>query len=411
MFRNCIAIFWLSSLFILFSSLIFVCQVYAGANANATISIDLVPNGGQGNQIDDGVTSGTISGRNTKIVVEVFATGVTTRLSGLVVEFDFNTSLLRFIEAENKAFLFDNPPLYGIGVHFTDIAPVMLSPSGFLARAEFTTVTDVTGQEFSIGIRRVALIERVGSVDVIAPPNTVLFNSTTTGTENLVKPIPGDLDFDGDVDFADFLIFTENFGKTGPVPTSSSGQPTERIVTVTVRDTIYIESGGTPQEERAQNLLGFWKFRANGLSLDYHYLMGHIFHDQPLDDGELAVIGSDKDGVILVGGYNTTVNKYTILDSGIILNLFWVFDIQGDKAVGNLYSYSKNETVSDSRIHELSASSGRTQGEGFKSYSTSKRVVPIEPDDQRLLNKATIPQDIIDAHNRLKAILESQRGY
>lgn len=30
--------------------------------------------------------------------------------------------------------------------------------------------------------------------------------------------IPGDIDRDGDVDFADFLLLAENFGKSGPVP-------------------------------------------------------------------------------------------------------------------------------------------------------------------------------------------------
>ena len=400
-FRNCIAIVWLSFLFLLFSSLIFVCQVYAGANANATISIDLVPNGGRGNQIDDGVTSGTVSGRNTKIVVEVFATGVTTRLSGLVVEFHFNTSLLRFVEAENKAFLFDDPPLYGIGVHFTDIAPVMLLPSGFLARAEFTTVTDVTGQEFSIGIRRVALIERVGSVDVIAPTSTVRFNGTNT--ENLVKPIPGDLDFDGDVDFADFLIFTENFGKTGPVPTSSSGQPTEPIVTV--HDTIYIESGVTPQRERAEKMLGFWQFKGGTLLTEY-YVLGQIDPEITLNDGEISVFGSTHLGVLVGGVYSQRLGKYTLLHNSILLNFFYVFDIQGNRAVGQLFAFRSSETLSDARQYNLSSISGRTNGTGFTSYAGKPTLQQLDSDDKS--NKVDVPQDIIDAHNRLKAILDSE---
>ncbi len=47
-------------------------QVDAGQNSNAVISLDYVANG-QGNQTDDGVMSGTVSGRGTTIVVEVFA--------------------------------------------------------------------------------------------------------------------------------------------------------------------------------------------------------------------------------------------------------------------------------------------------------------------------------------------------
>ena len=49
--------------------------------------------GGAGNQIDDGVTSGTVSGQGTKIAVEVFATSVTTSLVGVQIEFDFDASV------------------------------------------------------------------------------------------------------------------------------------------------------------------------------------------------------------------------------------------------------------------------------------------------------------------------------
>ena len=38
-----------------------------------------------------------------------------------------------------------------------------------------------------------------------------------------IEPIPGDIDLDGDVDFSDFLIFANNFGKSGPVPTTPGG--------------------------------------------------------------------------------------------------------------------------------------------------------------------------------------------
>ena len=49
----------------------------------------------------------------------------------------------------------------------------------------------------------------------------VLFGSigiTLANSGSIVWPISGELDYDGDVDFTDFLIFTENFGKSGPVP-------------------------------------------------------------------------------------------------------------------------------------------------------------------------------------------------
>ena len=86
--------------------LVFVGQAAAGPNANAVLSLDLIADGGAGNQRDDGVTSGTVSGQGTKIAVEVFAKGVTTSLIGVSVEFDFDASVLTYVKAENSAFFY-----------------------------------------------------------------------------------------------------------------------------------------------------------------------------------------------------------------------------------------------------------------------------------------------------------------
>ena len=75
--------------------LVFAGQISAGPNSNTILSLDLVPNGEAGNWIDDGITSGNVSGRGTKIAVEVFATGVTTSLVGVKIEFDFDGSVLK----------------------------------------------------------------------------------------------------------------------------------------------------------------------------------------------------------------------------------------------------------------------------------------------------------------------------
>ena len=58
-------------------------------NANAVLSLDLTTDGGAGNQRDDGVTTGAVSGRGTKIAIEVFATGVRTTLVGVTDQVRF----------------------------------------------------------------------------------------------------------------------------------------------------------------------------------------------------------------------------------------------------------------------------------------------------------------------------------
>ena len=183
--------------------LAFAGQASAGPNANAVLSLDLIADGGAGNGTDDGITSGTVSGRGTTIAIEVFATGVRTSLIDMAVKFDFDSSLLSFVKAENSAFPLTIPE-GSTGTRFAPETrnPVALASSGFLARAEFTTVSDVTGTEFSIGIESVTLAESTTSSDELITTSVITFNAS---------PSP---DFDGDdwVGFPDFLIFASVFG-------------------------------------------------------------------------------------------------------------------------------------------------------------------------------------------------------
>ena len=64
-------------------------QASAGCNSGAILSLDLIVDGGPGNQTDDDVTTtGTVSGRGTTIAAEVFVSSVTTSLAGMVGGFD-----------------------------------------------------------------------------------------------------------------------------------------------------------------------------------------------------------------------------------------------------------------------------------------------------------------------------------
>ena len=230
-------------------------KMVAGANANATLSLDLIPNGGAGNQRNDGVTSGTVSGRGTKIAIEVFATGVTTSLTGMQLRFDFDASLLTFVKAENRAFSLPLP--HPTGTDFAATSPVRLASSGFLTRAEFTTATDVAGRAFSIGIASVTLSESLSSRDTLTTTSRIEFNAMAP-----MAPTPDfdgdrmvgfsdflafagrydtrqgegsyrakyDLNRDGAIDFSDFLIFAGSYGNTVPPPPPGGSSSPDLIV-------------------------------------------------------------------------------------------------------------------------------------------------------------------------------------
>ena len=175
-------------------------KIAVDSNAKAVLSLDLIANGGAGNQTDDGVHSGIVSGQGTKIAVEVFAKGVTTSLVGAKIEFDFDASVLTFDKAENSAFAL--VILEAAGASLASPASVTLPASGFIARAEFTTAVDVTGREFSIGIKQVTLAESAASSDTITTPNAIAFNAA----------LSHDFDGDGTVGFSDFLVFAGQYG-------------------------------------------------------------------------------------------------------------------------------------------------------------------------------------------------------
>ena len=228
----------------------------SGPDGGDALSLDLIADGGGGNRLDDGVTSGTVSGNGTSIAIELFAAEVSTPLIGMVLRFDFNTSLLAFVKAENRAFPLTLPE-GSSGANFASRSPVALAPSGFLARAEFETVADVTGREFTIGVETVTLAESLTSSDVLTTSNVITFNATaspdfdgdgTVGFSDFVQLAQRfgrqrgdsgfdarfDLDADGVIGFSDFLIFARNFGREALSP--GGGDPDLVVETPRVSD-------------------------------------------------------------------------------------------------------------------------------------------------------------------------------
>ena len=227
-------------------------HVDAGQNSNAVISLDYVASG-QGNQTDDGVISGTVSGRGTTIVVEVFAKNVSTSLSAVEILFK-SSSVLSYAGAENPRASIPVNLSNGIALTFASPLTPLANGDVFLAKAQFTTFVDVANSEFKIEIEKVKLVENINNFDEITSGNEIVFNrSSTTNTLNpfqIVWPMDGDINYDGHVNVADFLLLVDNFGKTGTVPTSR----------MAIEDALATGGSGTvitsPQEERAKKDVG-----------------------------------------------------------------------------------------------------------------------------------------------------------
>ena len=224
--------------------LAFAGQASAGPNANATVTIDLIADGGAGNQMDEGVHSGNVSGEGTKIVVEVFAKGVTTSLVGVKIEFDFKAEELKLDKVENSAFLFIIPE--ATGANLAGTAPVTLPESGFIGRAEFSTVADVTDKEFYLGIKAVTLAETPSSSDVIAPEmmsmmSTINFNvKPRLETLTPVVPVPP-----GSTGMA--VVTAVNFAADATITFEVQGEMLDNIMSAQDGATLTVTASGPAQ--------------------------------------------------------------------------------------------------------------------------------------------------------------------
>ena len=169
----------------------------------ATLSLDLITDGGNGNMVDDGVVTGTVRGRGTgyDVAVEVFGTGITTAVQGVVLRFEFDKTLLKLIKGESQLFALTLPE-GDIGFNFASTSPVNLAPSGFIARVEFATLTDVSNRTFTIGIEKVTIAESATSSKDFTSDAVITFN----------KGPSADFDGDGEIAFPDFLAFAGSFG-------------------------------------------------------------------------------------------------------------------------------------------------------------------------------------------------------
>ena len=146
-----------------------------GPNANARLSLDLIPNGGAGNQRNDGVTSGTVAGAGTDVVVEVFITG----LAGSIIggEFSIDTNRLSVKSAAATQGL----SVLGTAAKTVSLGgfpPGVALPNGYLGTVTLTTTSDVTNVAFTVSASMtVADGTNIGETDMLtAAP--LSFNTT-----------------------------------------------------------------------------------------------------------------------------------------------------------------------------------------------------------------------------------------
>ena len=138
------------------------------------LSLDLIVDGGAGNQMDDGNTSGTVAGAGTDVVVEVFITGLAGPISGGELSFDTDMLTIKSVVVGAGFLLGFTDKTASIG-----IIPAASLTNGHFATVTFTTASDVTGREFTVGASVNNLAVAGGETEMLTAATPLTFNAST----------------------------------------------------------------------------------------------------------------------------------------------------------------------------------------------------------------------------------------
>lgn len=240
-------------------------RIFYGENANAEARIDLVVI--EKNQVYDGnLISHNIFGHGVYIDVEIFAYNVITPLTGVSIEFDFDESILNLDKVESPVFAHGfrdpkNSRIFYLGTH----PPTNLPTTGYIGTARLVTRINASDREFRIALRSLVLAQSATVADTVRSNGAVItFNPGATPPPPPEPPPPtiqrknmlvGDINGDGSVNILDFLLLTENYGRTGgdtfnPSDLVEASALQHQIITirdtVTVSHTVLVRSGELP---------------------------------------------------------------------------------------------------------------------------------------------------------------------
>ncbi len=131
--------------------------------------------------------SATVSGSGTEIMVDVSQTGVTASAAAIEIVFDIDTDLVTLSSFSTPAGWTGLPVTGDNTVTVVNLSGGLPVPASM--SFTFTTATDVTGMEFSIGITSI----KADNVDLNAPlPNPIAFNASVDYAKNWWNALTAD---------------------------------------------------------------------------------------------------------------------------------------------------------------------------------------------------------------------------
>ncbi len=336
-------------------------------------------------------------------------------INSITVEFEFDTSFFRL---EGKS-------VYGnqYGFHTMSFGEKSMTVTGDAVMTDngimcftptFEDLIDLTGVPHTLSIKHAVITStNPPSEDVIKSSAVFLYNGATLddipNDENdtappppppadYIDPIPGDVDWDGDVDIADFLILSDNWGKIGPIPTPLSERHQIVRDTITIYQTIEAPLKLPHPDIRIEG--DGWRLPTHVLQATLEDVQGVFIANLMYPYDSDVAVRHDLDGPILRG--------HRAPDGAYIVGLDVHSEAQTVFQFAHEYTHiisGKRPTVERSKqlwLEEVIA----MVGSHFALKQLSKKTPYFELYYQQDISDVQVPQNLGVWHQTNKALLE-----
>ena len=148
-------------------------------------------------------------------------------------------------------------------------------------------------------------------------------------------------------------------------PLTPDGGPADTTGTGDEPNGGVVDPEGLSPRERAERLLGFWRFNftVSGEDFSAQYHLQSI--GEAGQSGEFAVRGVSKNGDAVVAAFDPDSGHYRLVHVTDAVRINVVFAINGESATGEIrfaYRPSASEDFDEETVYNLHLSSGRTSG-------------------------------------------------
>jgi len=205
----------------------------------------------------------------------------------------------------------------------------------------------------------------------LCPGEDCTFTAVITGTENV------DFTYSWEIEGVPVEEIGNTISFTPPVDGlyEVSVKVSRKNNTVSADKTINIPNPNTFEYNKSKAMMGDWLFLYTIISTFANkYYFTNLSTSYSSSDWN--AFGEDEYGDSVIAGYSSLLEQYSLLDSGTIIDRYFVYDVTGDTITGDYYQID-NDTEEWSRAYPLTGSkiADFEYGQNLGSRNSSSFVV------------------------------------